>query len=357
MARSNRGGRPSKFEQALAMAKMAWSPVLEILGSPELERMDRIPYSSEPFQFSVGERIINTELERHADPERLRWLTVPEVIQIHNRMILSFGGELGILDRGKVASALDRARNSTVYGVDQFPTILHKAASIMHDILLYHPFADGQKRTGLSSAFVFLGLNGYSLWSRDPVDEVHFAVRVAKGEHEVTEITRWLADRVAPPSDLGESAIALLVRRVKPRARQCHVCHRYLPIQGYRIQCRNCATSYKVRIAFATVTTTRRGGHRVKATLGLNRESPEPVTIFLHGREKTLLMRPVRGQGGWNSLLRHLQGKLDRHGRMDLDSVEILRIRNYAEHHGVGGFQSRLAPVLEAIRRETAKTK
>ena len=322
-----------------------------------MEAMDRVPYSPEPFQFSVGERIIDTELARPAHPEALRWLTVSQVIRIHDRMILSFGGQLGILNRGKIASALDRARHSTVYGVDQFPTILHKAASIMHDVLLYHPFADGQKRTGLSSAFVFLGLNGYSLWSRDPRDEVHFAVRVAKGEHEVDEITRWLADRVAPPSDFGENEIDLLIKRIRPRSRQCHICHRYLPIRSYRVQCRNCAASYKVRIRFATVTTTRGGRHRVKATLGMNRESPEPLTVFLHDRERALLMRPVRGEGGWNSLLRELQGKLGRRGRMNLDSREIQRIRNYAEHHGVGGFQSRLAPVLEAIRREATKRK
>jgi|GEM_PF-97703 death-on-curing protein len=340
------------------MAKMAWSPVLEILGNPEMEAMDRIPYSPEPFQFSVGERIINAELARHPSPATLRWLTITQVIRIHDRMILTFGGELGILDEGKIASALDRAHHSEVYGTDPFPTILHKAASIMHDILVYHPFADGQKRTGLSSAFIFLGLNGYSLWSRDPPDEVHFAIRVAKGEYEVDDITRWLADRVAPPSALGENEIDLLIRRVKPEARQCHVCHRYLRLRGYRVRCRNCATSYKVLIRFGTVTTTRARRHQVKATLGLVRERiPEPLTITLDAKERSLLMRSVRGEGGWNSLLRNLQSKLDRGGRIDLTPTEIQRIRNYSEHHGVGGFQSRLAPVLEGIRREAARDK
>jgi death on curing protein len=354
----NRRGRPSQFDQALEMARMAWSPVLEILGNPQMEAMDRIPYSPEPFQFSAGERIINTELARHPDPASLRWLSVPQVIRIHDRMILTFGGEMGVLDEGKIASALDRARHSTVYGADPFPTILHKAASMMHDILVYHPFADGQKRTGLSSAFIFLGLNGYSLWSRDPRDEVHFAIKVAKAEYEVDEITRWLADRVAPPSKLGESQIDLLLRQITPEARHCHVCHRYLRIQGYRVQCRYCGTAYKVLIRFGAVTTTPSDRHRVKATLGLVRERiPEPMTIALDPGERALLMRPVKGAGGWNSLLRGLQAKLDSRGKMELAPSDIQRIRNYSEHHGVGGFQSRLAPVLEAIRREQARPK
>lgn len=339
------------------MAKMAWSPVLEILGNPELEAMDRIPYSPEPIQFSLGTSIINAELARHPNPQNLRWLTVPQVVRVHDRMILTFGGELGVLDEGKIDSALDRARHSEVFGTDPFPTILHKAASIMHDVLVYHPFADGQKRTGLSSAFIFLGLNGYSLWSRNPRQEVHFAIRVAKGEHEVDEITRWLADRVSPPSALGVSAIDRLVRRIKPEARRCHVCHKHLYLRGYRVRCQYCGTSYKVVIRFGAVTTTPSGRRRVKATVGLVKERlPEPLTISLDPKGRKLLMRPVRGEGGWNSLLRTLQSKVDRHGRLDLSSPEILRIRGYAEHHGIGGFQTRLAPVLEAIRRESARS-
>jgi death on curing protein len=334
------------------MAKMAWSPVLEILGNPELETMDSIPYSPEPFHFAVGERIIRAELKRRKDPAALRWLTVSEVTRIHDRMILTFGGELGTLDEGKIASALDRARHSVVYGIDPFPTILHKAASIMHGILLYHPFADGQKRTGISSAFIFLGLNGYSLWSRDPPDEVHFAVRVAKGEFEVEDITRWLANRVAPPSQLGASQIDLLLRQLRPGVRQCHVCRRYLALRGYRVRCRHCGTSYRVLIRYGAVTTTKSGRGQIKATLGLVREeAPLPITITLEPDARRILMRPVRGSGGWNSLLRTLQHKIGKGGRLELAPDEILRIKSYAEHHGVGGFQSRLAPVLEALRR------
>jgi death-on-curing protein len=317
--------------------------------------MDKITYAPEPLQFSDGTRIINAELARHPDPEKIRWLTVPQVIRIHDRMILSFGGDLGVLNEGRIDSALDRARSSEVFGFNPYPTILHKAASIMRDILLYHPFTDGQKRTGLSAAFIFLGLNGYSLWSRDPPDEVHYAIEVAKGLHEVDEVTEWLADRVAPPSDLGESAIDQLVRRARPETRRCHVCRRYLRLRGFRVRCRHCAASYRVQIRFGAETATRSGLRRFEATLGLVRDHlPVPLTLQLGREGRRLLMRDVRGDGGWNSLLRKLQSKVDDQGHLELSPDEILRIRGYAEHHGLGGFQARLAPVLEAIRREAA---
>jgi death on curing protein len=351
-------GRPSTFYQALEFAKMTWSPVLEILGDPVMAEMDRVPYSPEPFHFSSGERIIRAELKRSPEHATVHWLSVPDVVRIHDDMIKEFRGTLGILNEGRIASTLDRAKNSEVYGHDPFPTIIHKAASIMHDILVYHPFADGQKRTGLSSAFIFLGLNGYSLWSRDPPDEVHFAIAVAKQKHDVEEITRWLADRVAPPTDLGESEIENLLKRIEPRVRQCGRCRRYLPIRSYMVHCRNCRATYKVLIRFGAVKRSRSGGREVAAKVGLIRiEDPYPVQVRLSTEESELLNREVRGEGGWNDLVRKLQSKLRPDGSMLLDSDEVARIRKYAMGHGPGGFQNRLRAVLHAINRSIIPNK
>src|SRR5207247_6726960 len=63
---------------------------------------------------------------------------------------------------------------------------------------------------------------------RNVTEEVHFAIEVAKGEHEVEEIALWLADRIAPPSGLGASEIEALLSMARPPDRQCRRCHRYL---------------------------------------------------------------------------------------------------------------------------------
>jgi len=236
-----------------------------------METMDETPYVEEPVHFKLGESIIEAELHKGRRDEDVRWLSVDEVVRIHDEMIQTFGGATGMLDLGKVESALDRARHSRVYAEDLFPTILHKAASMMHDVLVYHPFADGQKRTGLSSAFIFLGLNGYSLWSRNVSDEVHFAIEVAKGQHDVEEVTRWLADRIAPPSALGENEIERLLKMVRPHERQCHRCQRYLRIRAYRTTCTGCGAEYKVLIRCGAVKESAPGKKEFKATIGLSR--------------------------------------------------------------------------------------
>lgn len=349
-------GRPSRFVQALEMAKMTWAPVLEFLGDEVLSELDQVPYSPEPFHFNLGTKIIRTELARASELEHYRWLTTEEVIRVHKEMIDRFGGASGILNEGMVESTLDRARHSDIYGHDPFPTIVHKAASIMHDILVYHPFADGQKRTGLSCAFIFLGLNGYSLWSRSPVDEVHFAIRVAKREFDVEAISRWLANRVAPPTNLGEGEIDLLLRRVKARARQCHNCRAYLSIKTHIVRCRRCGARYEVLIRFGAVTRGAKPSRAVRATVGLVRRGPLSVTdIRLDPTERELLMREVAGEGGWNSLVRELQKKVNADGSISLSSEEIGRIRRYAQGHGPGGFQNRLTAVLGAIDRASKK--
>jgi death-on-curing protein len=349
-------GRPSRFATALEMAKMTWAPVLEILGDEVLSEMDRVPYSPEPFHFNLGSKVIRTELGRAKDPERYRWLTRQEVLQVHEEMINRFGGSHGILNEGMVDSALDRARHSEIYGHDPFPTIVHKAGSIMHDILVYHPFADGQKRTGLSSAFIFLGLNGYSMWSRDPADEVHFAIRVAKREFDVEEISKWLANRIAPPTNLGEGEIDLLLRNVKTQVRRCHNCRAYLSVKKHLVRCRRCGAEYIVMIRFGAVTRSGSAARSVRATVGLVRREPvTTIRVRLAPPELDLLMREVAGEGGWNSLVRDLQRQADEEGVISLSSDQIERIRKYSVGHGAGGFQDRLMAVLAAVDRATPK--
>jgi death on curing protein len=346
-------GRPTKFDQALEMAEMTWAPVLEILGDPVLAEMDLAPYSPERFHFNAGTRTIETERARGTDDGGRRWLTVGEVLRIHDEMIERFGGVPGTPDSSRVASMLERARDSSVYGHDPFPTILHKAAAILHDILVYHPFVDGQKRTGLSSAFIFLGLNGYTLWSRDPPDEVHFAVRVAKGEYTVDEITRWLADRVAPPTELGESGIELLLQSTRARRLKCTRCHAYMATGKYLVRCARCHAEYRALVRFGALTTSRSGRKVIQAKIGLVRLAPRvEFLVQLNPQERTDLGRPVAGHGGWQSLVKHLQSRLESDGSLRLDSDEMARIRRYAMGHGPGGFQS----VLEGIVRAADRT-
>jgi hypothetical protein len=70
--------------------------------------------------------------------------------------------------------------------------------------------------------------------------------------------------------------------------------------------------------------------------------------IELTPDEAKILCRPVNGDGGFQSLLRGLQQKLDtKTGVLMVSDVQFERIIRYTSQYGWGGFEGR----LEAIRR------
>ena len=73
------------------------------------------------------------------------------------------------------------------------------------------------------------------------------------------------------------------------------------------------------------------------------------VRIVLSVEAVERLRRSVKGQGGFQSFLRSLQRNLD--GReLTLTPSDVRRIASYVERYGDGGFQGRLAFVLDELR-------
>ena len=86
------------------------------------------------------------------------FLSVEHVLSIHQRMINEFGGDPAVLDRGLLESAvaMPAARFGGRFLHDGIPAM---AAAYLFHICKNHAFADGNKRTALASAEVFLVLN------------------------------------------------------------------------------------------------------------------------------------------------------------------------------------------------------
>ena len=61
------------------------------------------------------------------------------------------------------------------------------------------------------------------------------------------------------------------------------------------------------------------------------------------------LRRPIRGEGGFQNLLRTLQSKLTDGDVLTLTPVLAGRIARYVHSYGQGGFQGRLDPVLTEL--------
>lgn len=87
------------------------------------------------------------------------YLTVEQVLFIHDRLIIETGGSHGVRDLGLLESAVYRPQ-SIFDGADLYPDLFTIAASLLQSLIQNHPFIDGNKRTGITSTILFLNLNG-----------------------------------------------------------------------------------------------------------------------------------------------------------------------------------------------------
>jgi death-on-curing protein len=251
-------GRPTKFSRQLEMAKISWAPVLEYLSLIDSKKITCL----EDIPFDTSEITTKTDLilfERKQKRKKIVWITGNDIKKIHDDMIFNFGGELGIKDKTTLDAVIDRAKNSHIYGVDQLDTIIHKAAFLMHSLLRYHQFVDGQKRTGVSTAFIFLGLNGYAFWSRNVLEEIHYCIEIANGKHEVEEIADWLAKRILTTEFTSKSIFDFFLsisqrQNEKMKPLFCSNCHNPISPKAFRIKCPKCQTAYELRLTELVIT-------------------------------------------------------------------------------------------------------
>jgi death-on-curing protein len=87
------------------------------------------------------------------------FLTLAEIIAIHDYQIQHFEGAPEVRDLGLLKSALGMP-SATFGGKFLHPTIEEMAAAYLFHIVENHPFIDGNKRVGAMAALVFLDLNG-----------------------------------------------------------------------------------------------------------------------------------------------------------------------------------------------------
>jgi len=122
------------------------------------------------------------------------YLTIEEVIIIHERIIERFGGSFGIRDRNRLESALFLPRQ-TFDQIELYPTLIEKAAILCFAIVSNHPFVDGNKRTGHHVMELFLRLNGYTL-PYEVDDEENAILNVAAGRWNKDDLLGWLNQKV-----------------------------------------------------------------------------------------------------------------------------------------------------------------
>ncbi len=121
------------------------------------------------------------------------FLSAAEVLEIHQDQIERYGGAAGLRDIGLLKSALAMPA-ATFGGCFLHENVFEMAAAYLVHICLNHPFMDGNKRTALVAALVFLELNGVSI--QDPSGALYeLTMEVSQGKTDkrtVAEIFRGL---------------------------------------------------------------------------------------------------------------------------------------------------------------------
>ena len=118
------------------------------------------------------------------------FLDLEEVLEIHVLQLDEFGGIAGVRDRGLLESAVEQAR-ATAFGELLHADLFEMAAAYLFHIVKNHAFLDGNKRTALVTALVFLDINGVSL-ERDDERLYELTMAAAEGRADKVQIADQL---------------------------------------------------------------------------------------------------------------------------------------------------------------------
>ncbi len=122
----------------------------------------------------------------------IAYLTVQEVLFIHARLIATTGGEHGVRDLGLLESAVARPQ-AAFDGEDLYPDLWRKTAALMQSLVQNHPFVDGNKRTGITAAAMFLRRNGRILQTSSAELE-RFTLWVTEERPLLDEMANWFEE-------------------------------------------------------------------------------------------------------------------------------------------------------------------
>ena len=123
------------------------------------------------------------------------WIREIDALAYHSQQISLFGGSDGVRDWGLLESALARPKNLLAYAGKAL-TMGDLAAAYAVGISGNHPFVDGNMRTAMQVAFVFLEFNGFPVIA-SPEEACLTFLSLAAGGMTESELAQWLTEHPA----------------------------------------------------------------------------------------------------------------------------------------------------------------
>ena len=124
----------------------------------------------------------------------IRFLSVDDVLAIHEDTIAREGGLGGVRDHGLLESAVMMPQQQ-FGGQYLHEGIVAMAAAYLFHIAQNHAFHDGNKRAAVMSALVFLDVNGITALP-EPEELEQATLSVASGQMTKSELADWLRKEI-----------------------------------------------------------------------------------------------------------------------------------------------------------------
>jgi death-on-curing protein len=126
----------------------------------------------------------------------MRYLSLVEILELHERIISITGGVRGIRDLGALESAVSQP-HLTFEQTDLYPDAVTKATALCFSLVMNYPFVDGNKRVAHAAMEVFWVLNGLEI--KAPLDnQERLMLDLAAGKLTRQDLTSWLKKHVTP---------------------------------------------------------------------------------------------------------------------------------------------------------------
>jgi death-on-curing protein len=124
------------------------------------------------------------------------FLTLDEVIEIHEEQIERYGGSGGLRDAAALESAVATPQ-ATFGGVFLHTSIPEMAAAYLYHLCQNHAFIDGNKRLGANAAITFLLINDWEPTFEDE-ELVELVLSIASGRLTKSEVVAIFEAKCRP---------------------------------------------------------------------------------------------------------------------------------------------------------------
>lgn len=123
--------------------------------------------------------------------DEIRYPSVRQVERLYAQIIAMTGGEHGYLSKSNLEYLLDTVKDIGER-LERKQALAKKAAYLLYNIIVLHPFLNGNKRTAYQLVDLFLRLNGYEIRSNGP-NAYQFLLDIASGRVSAADVDRWVA--------------------------------------------------------------------------------------------------------------------------------------------------------------------